>query len=147
MHMGPFADGSSHPSNLPMRAQLGPMFEELGIRVVLTSHDQSYERTLPLRGLPDAIAATDTAATGYDAADGVTWVKVSPAGKLSNRSGGFSHFQTDPPPYPTAFRDDTMHHFARITVTGGATILRAEAYGLPGDGSPARVIDSFEYSL
>ena len=147
-HVPPFADGLSHPSNLALRAQLGPLFEQYDVQVVLTSHDQSFERTYPLAGVPNSIVRTSTDLTGYDGADGVTWIKVSPAGKLSNRNGvnDFSRFTTNPPPFWTAARDDTMHHFTRLIFSASGT-LRVETYGYSGDGTPAIIIDSFEYNL
>jgi acid phosphatase type 7 len=145
MHVPSFSDGSSHPSNVALRGQLGPLFERLGVKLVLTSHDQNYERTFPLVGVPSAMRATSTSLTCYTLADGVTWAKVSPAGKLSNKNGDFSKFRTFPPPFWTAFRDDTMHHFARLRVTPDA--LHLEAYGFSGNGAPPAVIDSFEYRV
>jgi hypothetical protein len=148
-HSNPFGDGYSHPSNTALRAQLAPLFEDLGIRVVLTSHDQSYERTYPLTnagGDDDEIERTSTARTGYGDGDGVVWLKVSPAGKKSNKNGDFSVFQSDTPPYPTAFRNDDMHHFSRLIVTANGA-LRVETYGTTGQGSPSRIIDTFEYNL
>jgi acid phosphatase type 7 len=148
MHVPAFADGSSHPSNTALRAQLGPVFEQYGVQVVLASHDQSYERTYPLTGVPNNITRTSTSLSGYDESDGVTWIKVSPAGKLSNKSGAdnFSKFQTFPAPFWTASRDDTMHHFSRLTFTANGT-LRVDTYGFSGDGTPAAIIDSFEYNI
>jgi fibronectin type 3 domain-containing protein len=78
-------------------------------------------------------------------ADGVTWVKVSPGGKLSNISGDFSPWDDPIPPHWTAFRDNTMHHFLHVRVAASGT-LRVEAIGVTGDGSPPIVQDSFEYT-
>lgn len=145
-HVAPFSDGENHPSNLSLRAQLGPLFEALGVKLVLTAHDQSYERTFPLIGVPDSITLTSSSLTCYDGTDGVTWVKVSPGGKLSNRNGDFSQWATDPQPFWTAFRDNTMHTFARVAVSASGS-LRLEAYGVVGDGTPPVIFDSFEYRL
>ncbi len=143
MHVSAFADGFSHPSNLALRAQLGPVFERLGVKLVLASHDQSYERTYPLRGVPQAIERTSSGLHCYGPSDGVTWAKVSPAGKLSNKTGSFSRFRTMPPPSWTAFRDDQMHHFAHLRVGPGR--LRLEVKGFTGTGAPPVVLDAFEY--
>jgi hypothetical protein len=75
--------------------------------------------------------------------DGVTWAKVSPGGKLSNENGSFSHFPTNPPPSWTAYRDNTMHHFAHVSVSAG--VLQVDTYGVKGDGSPIVLQDSFSY--
>jgi hypothetical protein len=143
-HVSPFADGDNHSSNRKLRAQLGPIFEEYGVQVALASHDQSYERTFPLTDVPATDTPTSTALRCYGPADGVTWVKVSPGGKLSNLNKGFSQFQTHPAPAWTAVRDNTMHHFARLTVSGDET-LRVETYGVAGDGTPPILQDAFEY--
>ena len=68
-------------------------------RSSLTSHDQNYERTYPLRDIGGANQPTSAARDCYTLEDGVSWVKVSPAGKLSNHHGlnNFSHFLTTPP--------------------------------------------------
>jgi len=118
------------------------------VQVALASHDQSYERTFPLIDVPDNNTPTSTLLSGYDASDGVTWLKVSPAGKLSNHRGvnNFSKFTTNPAPDYIAYRDDTMHHFSRLVFTASGT-LRVETYGFTGDGTPAVIIDSFEYNL
>jgi hypothetical protein len=143
-HVAPFADGSSHPSNLDLREDLGPLFERLGVQVALSTHDQSYERTFPLTDVPDSNTPTSTAKRCYTLADGVTWMKVSPAGKLSSKNHDFSKFQTHPAPAYTAFRDDTLHHITRIRFSAGGT-MRVETFGIRGDGSPPIIQDTFEY--
>jgi len=144
-HVSPFSDGTNHPSNSALRAQLGPLFERLGVKLVLSAHDQSYERTYPLIDVPATNTPTSTSTTCYTMEDGVTWVKVSPGGKLSNINGSFSSFATDPPPAWTAFRDNTMHHFARLIVSAAGSI-RLDAYGVKGDGTPPIILDSFQYT-
>jgi hypothetical protein len=147
MHVSAFSDGTSHPSNVGLRNQLGPVFEQLGVHLVISSHDQNYERTYPLvnvgQGNP---VVTDNQHTGYDAEDGIVWLKVSPAGKLSNVDSAFSEFRTNPPPYWTAARDDTMHHFARFSISADGT-LTTRIYATPGQGTPSFVQDTFTYSL
>lgn len=144
-HVAPFSDGTNHPSNLALRSQLGPLFERLGVHVVLAAHDQSYERTYPLVDVPSTNTPTSTDLRCYTTADGVSWVKISPAGKLSNISGGFSPFATNPPPPWTAYRDNTMHHFARLVFAAEGT-LNVYVYGVKGDGSPPVIQDSFRYT-
>lgn len=144
MHVSPFADGANHPSNLALRAQLGPLFERLGVKVVLSSHDQSYERTYPLVDVPATNTPTTTALTDYSLEDGVTWIKTSPSGKRSNLNNGFSSFRSNPAPAWTAFRSNTTHAFTRLTFSTEG-VLTVEAFGVNGDGSPAVVLDSFSY--
>jgi hypothetical protein len=145
LHVAPFADGKNHPSNLALRAQLGPLFERLGVKLVITSHDQAYERTWPLVDVPDTNTPTSQALDCYTLADGVTWVKVSPGGKLSNKNGNFSQFANPTAPSWTAVRDNTMHHFARLRVSA-AGVLQLDVYGVKGDGSPPVIQDSFRYT-
>jgi len=143
-HVSPFSDGSSHPSNLQLRAQLGPLFERLGVKLAISSHDQSYERTYPLRDVPATNTRTSSSTACYTMSDGVTWMKVSPGGKLSNKNGNFSQFKTQPAPSWIAYRDNTMHHFSRVQVLATG-VLRITTYGVVGDGAPPQIIDSFEY--
>ena len=146
-HASPFSDGKNHPSNLKLRAQLGPLFEELDIDIAIASHDQSYERTFPLVNVPASNTRTSTGLSCYESvSDGTTYVKVSPGGKLSNKNESFSKFKTVPAPAYTAFRDNTKHHFLRLRVFDEG-VVRVEVYALAGDGSPPFVQDSFEYRL
>lgn len=116
LHVAPFSDGANHPSNVDVRAQLGPIFERHGVKVVLSAHDQSYERTLPLQGVPERLEVTSRDLRRYTTRDGVTYLKVGPGGKLSNKNKGFSPWLTVPAPEYTAFRDNTAHHFARLRI-------------------------------
>lgn len=142
MHVSAFAEGASHPSNLALRAQLGPLFESLGIKVVLSSHDQAYERTYPLVNVPDQNVVTSSSKSCYTMSDGVTWVKSSPGGKESNKSGSFSLFKADPSPW-VAVRDNTMHVFTKLHFSKDE--LSLETFGIKGN-SPPTVLDTFSYT-
>jgi len=144
-HVSPFSDGANHPSNLALRGQLGPLFEELDVPVALSSHDQSYERTYPLTDVPSSNTPTSTALDCYTPDDGTTWVKTSPGGKLSNKNRGFSQFTTEPAPAYVAVRANAMHHFTRLRVAAAGT-LRVETFGVTGDGAPPVLVDAFEYT-
>lgn len=146
MHVSAFADGINHPSNLELRCQLGPLFERLGVRLVISAHDQAYERTWPLVDVPRTNTPTATGGDCFGEDDGVTWVKVSPAGKLSNKNRSQSQFASATPPPWTAFRDNGMHYFARISVRAEGT-LRFEAWGVTSDGGAPVLRDSFSYRL
>ena len=142
LHVAPFAEGQNHPSNLALRAQLGPIFEELGIRLVLTSHDQSYERTFPLVDVPTANTPTSSSLDEYHVDDGTIWVKVSPGGKRSNINKSFSTFATEEPPHWTAVRSNTHHCFAMLHF-GAQGELEVEVVGVKGDGSDPVQLDRF----
>jgi hypothetical protein len=144
LHVAPFSDGSNHPSNLDYRAQLGPILEKHGMRLVLTSHDQSYERTYPLKGVPDRMEITSRAKDCYSGTDGTVYLKVGPGGKQSNINGRFADFKTNPPPQHTAFRDNTAHHFARLFFSSDE--VRVEVLGVLR-GKPTQTQDTFRYTL
>ncbi len=139
-HVSAFAAGSVHPSNLGLRMQLGPVFERHGIRLVLQSHDQAYQRTWPLTGAGGTIVPTTTDLTCAAPGEGVVWMTVSPAGKLSNRSCDFSPYAEDPPPPWSAVRDNTRHHIAELTAAADGD-LRVEVLGYHGEGEVS-VVDS-----
>ncbi|GAA4287903.1 metallophosphoesterase family protein [Georgenia daeguensis] len=142
LHVAPFAEGRNHPSNLALRAQLGPVFEELGIRLVVTSHDQAYERTFPLVDVPERNAPTSDSLVEYGPEDGTVYLKVSPGGKRSNINKNFSNFATEEPPHWTAVRNNTIHNFARLRFTADGDLV-VEVHGVRGDGSPTVRVDEF----
>ncbi|MEB3212608.1 MAG: metallophosphoesterase family protein [Leptolyngbyaceae bacterium] len=144
MHVSPFAEGESHPSNLALRAQLGPLFERFGIEVVLSAHDQAYERTYPLVDVPRNNRPTSQSLSCYDAVnDGITWVKSSPGGKKSNKSNAFSIFRNPPSPW-VAVRDNTMHVFTQLRFQG-ADRLEVETFGITDNQSSPVSLDQFSY--
>jgi Malectin domain/Purple acid Phosphatase, N-terminal domain/Bacterial Ig domain/Calcineurin-like phosphoesterase/Cadherin domain len=150
MHASPYSDGSNHPNALAARDQLAPLFESLDIDLVLTTHDQSYERTLPLINGSSVVSPSTNVATTNDlktyftASDGVIWMKVSPGGKISNLSGDFSPWMTEPAPAYTAVRDNTLHHFAHLSFDDIGT-LSVEVLGVVGDGSDPVLVDTFQF--
>lgn len=145
-HVTPFGDAKNHQPNLMLREDLGPVFERSGVKIAIASHDQAYERSWPLQDVPATNRPTSSNPSCYTMSDGATYVKVSPGGKKSNISGGFSPFTSSTLPAWTAARDNTMHHFARLVVSASGTIT-FEAYGVKGDGSPAVVLDTFVYTM
>lgn len=141
-HVSAFAAGSVHPSNLALRDQLGRVFERHGIRLVLQSHDQAYQRTWPLTGVGSAggFTATTTDLTCAAPGDGVVWMTVSPAGKLSNRSRDFSPYAETPAPFWSAVRDNTRHHLAELTASAAGD-LEVEVLGYHAAGE-VKVVDA-----
>jgi hypothetical protein len=139
-HAPVLAHGTSHPAQPEVRA-LAPLFARLGVDLHLSGHDQSYERTHPLRA--DASRGGRSAHSDpghYAAGDGVIYAKVSPAGKLSERTHDFSYFET-PPPLEIAVRNDRHHHWAVLGVSDRELEVRIE--GLTEDGAPPKTIDRF----
>ena len=139
MHRNVYGDGTVHGPSPTLGRQLAAVFDGYDIDVVLTAHDQSYERTFPLTGG----APTSTARRCYTEADGITWIKSSPGGKLSNVSSGFSSYAVTPPSPVIALRENMLHHFSELTI--GADAIEVTTYGLVGDGSPPVEVDRVSY--
>jgi hypothetical protein len=140
LHHHAYGDGTVHPAPSSLGDQLNPIFEEHGIQVVLTAHDQAYERTFPLRsGNPST-----SERSCYTPGAGVTWVKTSPGGKLSNLSWDFSPFDASPSPR-IASRNNSLHHYTLLDFGSGSDV-EVTTYGLPGDATAPVVVDRFEYA-
>jgi len=48
-HRSPYSAGGEHGSDLAVRAAYSPLFEQYGVQLVISAHEHTYERTLPLR--------------------------------------------------------------------------------------------------
>lgn len=68
-HQSAYATNTRHGSNLDLRAEWAPIFDEVGMDLVFNGHNHTYERSDPIRG--DAPAS---------AAAGVTYVITGGAG-------------------------------------------------------------------
>jgi SAM-dependent methyltransferase len=133
--------GRSHPATPEVRGVLAPIFERHRVDLHLSGHDQNYERTYPLLDAASTPRITSDSQDHYPARTGVIYAKVSPGGKMSDIRGDFSRFTAGPPAFVAA-RDDTMHHFALVSVIADLELV-VDVYGVIGDGSPRRLIDSF----
>lgn len=140
-HEPVFGHGYVHPADPRVREALTPILEKHEVDIHLSAHDQSYERTFPLTGLPDDLVIASHALDDYRTGEGVVYMKVSPSGKMSERQSDFSRF-TDPMQEFMAARNDSLHHYALITINGENDLL-AEVFGVAGDGAPKRRVDSF----
>jgi Purple acid Phosphatase, N-terminal domain/Calcineurin-like phosphoesterase len=138
LHRNVYGDGVSHPPSPSLGRQLSALFEQYPVDVVLTAHDQSYERTFPLRD-GDPTTSVRGCSTRED---GIVWVKTSPGGKLSNVTRGFSGFGATPPSPQIAVREGALHHIT--TLTAGEDGIEVVTYGVTGDGSPPIEVDRFE---
>lgn len=146
-HVVMFGDGDVHDEHWALRNKLGPVFERHGVQVALYAHDQAYERSYPLTGVTKTeYTVTSTSKTCYTPADGVIYVKTSPAGKESNISGHFSPFKTDPAPAWTAVRNNAQHHFTRLRVSAAGSIT-LEAWGVAPNDTLFSLTDSFKLTL
>lgn len=140
-HEPVFGHGYVHPADPRVRESLTPILEKHAVDVHLSAHDQSYERTFPLTGLPEHLEIGSRSGHDYVAGEGVVYMKVSPSGKMSERQGEFSRFRGDQPEFIAA-RDDTLHHYALITVRGQKELL-VEVFGVTGNDEPKRLVDRF----
>jgi hypothetical protein len=104
-HHPPWSSGE-HGSQLKMRREFAPLFEQYGVDLVLTGHDHNYERSKPMRG--DAVAPSGTR--------GIVYVVVG-SGGASLRA--FSGSQ----PSWSAVRNAAAYGHLDVVVEGGT--LRA----------------------
>ncbi len=141
LHRNVYGDGTVHPPSPSLARQLSALFEAHGVQVVLTAHDQSYERTYPL----SAGEPTSTSRHCYTPADGITWVKSSPGGKLSNVNWSFSDYDETPPNATIAVREGGLHHYTVLRV-GDGDDLEVVTYGVTGNGEPPVVVDAVRYA-
>jgi uncharacterized protein (TIGR03382 family) len=61
-HHPPWSSGA-HGSQLVMRREFGPLFEQYGVDLVLTGHDHNYERSRPMKG--DGVAPSGQRGVPY----------------------------------------------------------------------------------
>lgn len=140
-HEPVFAHGYVHASYRKVGEALAPILERHEVHLHLSAHDQSYERTFPLKGVPGNLTIASRSPSTYAAGQGVTYLKISPSGKMSERNNEFSRFRAPRPEFVAA-RNDTMHHYALVTVKGVEEI-RFQVFGVAGDASPKQLVDEF----
>lgn len=140
-HAPIYGFGVSHPSTTEMRDLLAPIFDKYAVDLVLTGHDQSYERTFPLRhdGSTPQIISTDI--ESYTQGEGTIYAKISPAGKKSEIPRDFSRFTVDQQPF-MALRDDNHHHYALVHVRASGE-LEFIGYSLPDTNGDRVILDRF----
>lgn len=136
-----YGHGHSHPAKPALRRVLAPILERHRVDLHLSAHDQNYERTYPLVGVPNDPTSRSTSRDSYEAGQGVVYAKVSPSGKQSEIGNRFSRFTTPRPPF-IAVRDDTAHHYALITVRK-TEALEVEVYSVVRDGVAKTLLDRF----
>ncbi len=141
-HQPIFGHGHSHPANPQLSQLLSPIFEKYQVDLHLSGHDQNYERTYPLLGLPYNPTPISTSINHYQAGNGVVYAKVSPGGKKSEKKNDFSRFIIKQQSF-MAKRDDTAHHYALVKVQAIGK-LKINVYSVIGDSTPKQLIDSFE---
>ncbi|WP_257454957.1 metallophosphoesterase [Archangium lipolyticum] len=98
----PTWSSGEHGSQLKMRREFAPLFEQYGVDLVLTGHDHNYERSKPMKG--DAVAASGTR--------GIVYMVVGSGGASLRAFPGSQ-------PSWTAFRDNTNAGYLDVTVDGG----------------------------
>ncbi|NKB72011.1 MAG: DUF5060 domain-containing protein [Candidatus Latescibacteria bacterium] len=140
-HESIYGHGSSHPAQPKIRAALAPLFEKHRVDLHLSAHDQNYERTFPLTGVPAALVAGSDHLHRYRQGQGVVYAKVSPGGKMSEVGDQFSRLPAEAPPF-IAVRHDRAHHYALLQVGVDGT-LSLDVFNVVGDGTPKTLLDTF----
>jgi hypothetical protein len=98
----PTWSSGEHGSQLKMRREFAPLFEQYGVDLVLTGHDHNYERSKPMKG--DGVAPSGTR--------GIPYLVVG-SGGASLRS-----FPGSQPSW-SAFRDNVNAGYLDVVVDGG----------------------------
>lgn len=140
-----YAHGRSHAAKPEVRQKIAPILERHRVDLHLSTHDQNYERTFPLSGVPNELKIVSRSLDRYAQGEGVLYVKVSPCGKKSEIGNEFSRFTEPQQPF-IAVRESGYHHYALLTETVAGDLL-VETFRL-GDryGGPER-LDTFEITL
>ncbi|HEX8819081.1 MAG TPA: discoidin domain-containing protein [Archangium sp.] len=98
----PTWSSGEHGSQLKMRREFAPLFEQYGVDLVLMGHDHNYERSKAMKG--DAVAASGTR--------GIPYFVVGSGGASLRAFPGAQ-------PSWTAFRDNTNAGYLDVVVDGG----------------------------
>lgn len=141
LHSAIYGCGISHPSKPQLTKLLTPYFDKHKVDLVLSGHDQSYERTFALRHDGETPVVTQSSLDTYTQGNGVIYAKVSPSGKQSEISKDFSKFTQEQQPF-MARRDDTAHHYAVVNVTARGA-LEVEVYSIAPHGTQSTLFDAF----
>lgn len=140
-HEPVYAYGRSHPSKLHIAERIIPILEKNKVDLNLSSHDQNYERTLPLLGHPSAPKIQSSHRDNYVQGQGVVYCKISPSGKKSETGNRFSEFLVPQQDF-MAFRRTGKHHYGIVTVEG-TKALQVDVYSLEDHAKVSEMIDSF----
>jgi acid phosphatase type 7 len=141
LHSAIYGCGISHPSKPQLTNLLVPYFDKHQVDLVLSGHDQSYERTFALRHEGETPVVTQSSLDRYTQGNGVVYAKISPSGKQSEISKDFSKFQ-QPQQEFMAVRDDTAHHYAVINVKAAGE-LEVATYSIAPHGTESKLFDRF----
>jgi len=93
----PYSSTSANSSSEPVQRDLVPLFEQAGVRLVLSGNSHNYERTYPLIG-------------GAPATGGVVYIVCG------NGGNGFNKFVLAQPSW-SAYRVDSIYGYVRIGVS------------------------------
>jgi len=105
-HHPPWSSGE-HGSQLTVRREFGPLFEQYAMDLVLTGHDHNYERSKPMKG--EGVAASGTR--------GITYLVVGSGG------ANLRPFPSSQPSW-TAYRNNTDVGYLEVSVSGGTLSAR-----------------------
>jgi hypothetical protein len=86
-HRSPFSAGGEHGSDLAVRSAFSPIFERYGVQLVISSHEHTYERTIPWR-----TGATGAPVTYIVSGGGGGQLYPSGTAAWTAVSGSFHHY-------------------------------------------------------
>lgn len=98
-----------------LQRHFAPLFEELGVDLVLTGHDHTYQRSFPLQGM----SPTTTELHAYSKDEAPIYI-------VSGGAGEGLYTLQDPTPAWTAARNGT-YHFLRIHADADGLLVQAVA--------------------
>ena len=101
-HHPPFSHGR-HGNDWGVQALWVPLFEELGVDLVLTAHDHLYSRSFPILDLKPVVIGTNE----YEKGNGVVYVVSGGGGR------GLYDITKDAPP-PWHAKGEKVHHLYKI---------------------------------
>lgn len=157
MHMGPYtiAEHSSDSNVKDTRAKIAPLFNELGVDLVLQGHDHVYERSKPI---VNGAAAEKTTVTGRLNSRIFEYI-VDPKGPiyLTPGTAGTKHYYQNPGlskdylslfdvangPYKGDPDMENQETFMSITVDGNTLTATAYQISKTKNGGEPYIIDQF----
>ena len=137
-----YACGRSHPAHPSVTETLYPIYSMYPVDLVLTGHDQNFERTYQLKGGdPHSPRVVSREHQLYYKGEGLIHLKASPGGKRSETGNDFSKFTCEQQ-YFTAARDDNNHHIVLVEVKGQQS-LTVSVLGINERSRDFRYSDQF----
>lgn len=119
-HSPMYASRSVHQPNTEFRRSYQPLFDAMGVDLVLASHDHNYERSMPLKF--DA-RVTASNRTQYNDPEGQVFVVVG--------TGGGELYKFKSRESYVAFQEDNTYGFIDVAIRNNGTEMDASFYAVP----------------